>query len=506
MNNDLLNIYLYVRLLYVFSFKCDRLAKSIFLDTPLLACYIFHNALRHILRHWTKHSVISEVLLSLGSNIGQRLDNLQRAVDALGQYIAVEALAPIYETEPWGLTEQPEFLNSCLKGKTRLDPESLLVVCKEIEINMGRAPGIRWGPRLIDIDILYFNAIELKTNRVQIPHPEIAERAFVLAPLTDIAPDHHDPVRGQRVSEMLANISREGVKKVPLGEKMLRRPVHLAWGIKTYVMAILNITPDSFSGDGILQSNSVVESAIEQVKQFARDGADIIDIGGESTRPGGKPISQESELERVLPIIEALRSEIDLPLSIDTYRSGVSSEALKSGADWINDVWGLRMDEEMASVAAEFDCPIVLMHNRSKPKDAVQEEKLGGRYIGVEYENLIEDISRELDASISKAIDSNVSAANIIVDPGIGFGKTVSQNLHLLNQLDRIAPSGYPLLVGPSRKSFIGYALNLPIDQRLEGTAAAVAIAIDRGADIIRVHDVKSMSRVARMSDAIVRE
>jgi dihydropteroate synthase/2-amino-4-hydroxy-6-hydroxymethyldihydropteridine diphosphokinase len=450
--------------------------------------------------------LISEVLLSLGSNIGHRLDNLQRAVNALGQYIAVEALAPVYETEPWGLTEQPEFLNSCVRGRTRLDPESLLVVCKEIEINMGREPGIRWGPRLIDIDILYFNAIQLKNKRVQIPHPEIADRAFVLAPLADIAPDHHDPVSGQSVSEMLANIGRNGVEQVPPGEKMLRRPVHLAWGIKTYVMAILNITRDSFSGDGILQSKSAIESAVEEVKQFARNGADIIDIGGESTRPGSKPISQGSELERVLPIIEAVRSAIDLPLSIDTYRSGVASEALKSGADWINDIWGLRMDEEMASVASEFDCPIVLMHNRSKPKDAVQEEKLGGRYIGVEYENLIEDISNELDTSISRAIESNVNAANIIIDPGIGFGKTVSQNLHLMNRLDRLTAAGYPLLVGPSRKSFIGYALNLPIDQRLEGTAAAVAIAIDRGADIIRVHDVKAMSRVARMSDAIIRE
>jgi dihydropteroate synthase len=271
-------------------------------------------------------------------------------------------------------------------------------------------------------------------------------------------------------------------------------------------MAILNITPDSFSGDGILQSNSEIESAVEQVKQFARNGADIIDIGGESTRPGSNPISQGRELERVLPIIEAVRTAIDLPLSIDTYRSGVASEALKSGADWINDIWGLRMDEEMASVAAEFDCPIVLMHNRSKPKDAVQEAKLGGRYIGVEYENLIEDISNELDTSINRAIDSNVNTANIIVDPGIGFGKTVAQNLQLMNQLDRLTAAGYPLLVGPSRKSFIGYSLNLPIDQRLEGTAAAVAIAIDRGADIIRVHDIKAMSRVAKMSDAIIRE
>ena len=451
--------------------------------------------------------MISEVFLSLGSNIGQRLVNLQRAVDSLGQYIAVESIAPVYDTEPWGLSDQPRFLNSCIKARTRLDVESLLAVCKEIETKMGRERGgVRWGPRLIDIDILYFNNIRVKSNRLKIPHPEIANRVFVLAPLADIAPDRRDSNSELTVGEMLNNISdKSGDTVVPLNETLCR-PVRLAWGIKTYLMAILNVTPDSFSGDGILQEGGSIESAVELARKFAQEGADIIDIGGESTRPGSKPVSPETELDRVLPIIEAVRSAVDLPISIDTYRSDIASEALKNGADWINDVWGLRMDDGMAKVAAEFDCPIILMHNRSRPKDVVQEERLGGRFIGAEYENLIEEITNELGESISKALEADIEPANIILDPGVGFGKTVSQNLQLMNHLNRLTTLGYPMLVGPSRKSFIGYSLDLPADQRLEGTAAAVAIAIDRGADIIRVHDVKAMSRVARMSDAIIRE
>ncbi len=449
--------------------------------------------------------MISEIFLSLGTNIGQRLDNLQRAVDSLGQYVSVEAIAPVYDTEPWGLVEQPRFLNSCIKGRTRLDPESLLSVCKEIESRMGREPGVRWGPRLIDIDILYFNDIRSKTFRLQIPHPEIADRAFVLAPLADIAPDLRDPKSERTVGEMLAKIVEQGADPPTPIKQMLCRPVHLAWGIKTYIMAILNVTPDSFSGDGILQEGSGPESASELARQFAREGADIIDIGGESTRPGSKPVSLETEMERVLPIINAVRSAVDLPISVDTYRSKVASEALQNGADWINDIWGLRMDEGMAQVAADFDCPIVLMHNRSRPKDLDQEERLGGRFIGIEYNNLIKDISNELGESISSALDAGIKSTNIVVDPGVGFGKIVSQNLQIINNLDRFTALGYPLLVGPSRKSFIGYSLDLPTDHRLEGTAAAVAIAIDRGADIVRVHDVKAMSRVGRMSDAIVR-
>lgn len=277
------------------------------------------------------------------------------------------------------------------------------------------------------------------------------------------------------------------------------------WGTKTYVMGILNATPDSFSGDGVLQFGDFVEWAVAQAMQFAADGADIIDIGGESTRPGSAPITAEEETTRILPIIRAVRATVSLPISVDTYRAEVARAALDAGADWVNDVWGLRMDPQMAAVVAERGCPVVIMHNRSRPKDVAQTKQLGGRYVGVEYDDLFGDILRELQESIDLALAAGVSPAQIIIDPGIGFGKTVEQNLALVNRLDRFKTLGYPILLGTSRKSFIGYTLDLPPNDRVAGTAATVAIGIDRGADIIRVHDVKTMARVAKMTDALVR-
>ena len=277
------------------------------------------------------------------------------------------------------------------------------------------------------------------------------------------------------------------------------------WGKRTYVMGILNVTPDSFSGDGILQREDQIAAAVSQAQQFAADGADIIDIGGESTRPGSTPVTEAEELARVLPVIEAVRKEISLPISVDTYRASVAEAALAAGANWINDVWGFRMDARIAQVAAQTNCPVVLMHNRSKPKDVAQEERLGGRYVGVDYDDLITDIKRELGESIELALQAGVKEEHIILDPGVGFGKTVSQNLQIVDQLDQFKTMGYPILLGTSRKSFIGYTLDLPPEERLEGTAATVAIGIDRGADIVRVHDVKSIVRLAKMTDAIIR-
>jgi dihydropteroate synthase len=278
------------------------------------------------------------------------------------------------------------------------------------------------------------------------------------------------------------------------------------WGKRTYVMGIVNATPDSFSGDGLLRQADAVTTAVSQAIQFAADGADIIDIGGESTRPGSSPITVEEELARVIPVIEAVKTAVSLPISIDSYRAEVVEAALDAGASWINDVWGLRMDGRLAEVAAAANCPIVLMHNRSKPKDVAQEAKLGGRYVGVEYDDLMRDIKNELSESVQLALKAGVKEANIILDPGVGFGKTVAQNLRIINELDQLKTMGFPILLGSSRKSFIGYTLDLPPEERLEGTAATVAIGIDRGADLVRVHDVQSIVRTVRMTDAIVRK
>jgi dihydropteroate synthase len=287
----------------------------------------------------------------------------------------------------------------------------------------------------------------------------------------------------------------------------------LTWGARTYVMGILNITPDSFSGDGLLSTSTAsadpidILPAMEQARRFIAAGVDILDVGGESTRPGSQPVDAGSEIQRVIPIIEQITAEFpDALISVDTYKAAVAERALQAGARIINDVWGLRADPHLAALAARHNTPVILMHNRSKPANAEIQANLGGRYIGMQYNDLLTDVKNELLESANLALAAGIPPEHIILDPGIGFGKTVEQNLELLNRLDEIRQLGYPLLLGPSRKSFIGYTLDLPPDQRLEGTAAAVAVGIVRGADIVRVHDVESMLLVARMTDAIVRK
>jgi len=295
----------------------------------------------------------------------------------------------------------------------------------------------------------------------------------------------------------------------------------LAWGERTYVMGILNITPDSFSGDGLLPSPAPLSPlppspqemggegrvrGADQARTFLASGADILDVGGESTRPGSQPVDAEEEMRRVIPVIRAIAVEFpEALISIDTCKAEVAEEALKAGASIVNDVWALRADPGLAGVAARYNAPVILMHNRSQPANVEVRERLGSAYLGAEYQNLIADVKRELMDSVAIARVAGIPDERIILDPGIGFGKTVEQNLELINRLDEIRSLGYPVLLGASRKSFIGYTLDLLPDQRVEGTAAAVAVGILRGADIVRVHDVEAMARVARMTDALVR-
>ncbi len=291
-----------------------------------------------------------------------------------------------------------------------------------------------------------------------------------------------------------------------LSKALTLRGRTFTWGQRTYLMGILNITPDSFSGDGLaVGGKDAVTTALAQAEGFVAAGVDILDVGAESTRPGSQPVSATEEQDRLLPVIQALRQRFDLPISVDTYRARTAELSLGAGADMINDVWGFHADPQIAAVAGRLQVPVILMHNRSSWANAQIKEQLGGRYIGVPYENLVADIRLELLESVALAHAAGLADDRIILDPGIGFGKTTEQNLELIDRLAEFRDLGYPLLLGPSRKSFIGYTLNLPPDQRLEGTAAAVAIGICRGADIIRVHDVLFMQRIARMADAIVR-
>jgi dihydropteroate synthase len=258
------------------------------------------------------------------------------------------------------------------------------------------------------------------------------------------------------------------------------------WGERTYVMGILNATPDSFSGDGL---GADVNAAVVRARTFATDGADLIDVGGESTRPGHTPVSVDEELRRTIPVVEAITGSVVVPLSIDTSKREVAEAALAAGAAMINDEWGLKRGSRLGEAAAATGAAMVLMHN--------QEDTA--------YRDLVPEVVESLARSVDEAVSAGVSRGRIIVDPGIGFGKTAEQNLELLRRLGELRPLGLPILVGVSRKSTIGAVLGLPVDQRLEGTAATVAVAIANGADIVRVHDVKEMVRVVRMTDAIVR-
>ena len=263
-------------------------------------------------------------------------------------------------------------------------------------------------------------------------------------------------------------------------------PMTFEWGSRTYVMGIVNVTPDSFSGDGLAHD---ADAALEQALRFQAEGADIIDVGGESTRPGHTPVDADEEIRRVAPVIRLLASRLHVPVSVDTYKHDVAREAVAAGASMINDVWGLKRDPALADFAAREGVPIVLMHNQA----------------GSAYADLLPDVIASLRASMDAALGAGVSPDNIILDPGVGFGKTAEHNLELLRRLSELTALGRPLLVGTSRKSTIGLVLDLPVEERLEGTAATVALAIENGADVVRVHDVKAMTRVARMSDAVVR-
>ena len=260
----------------------------------------------------------------------------------------------------------------------------------------------------------------------------------------------------------------------------------LAWGARTYVMGIINVTPDSFSGDGL---GGDVAAAVDLALRFQDEGADILDIGAESTRPGHQQVPLEEELQRLIPALEAVAEQVKLPISVDTYKAAVARRAVDAGAVIINDIWGLKAEPELAQVAADTGAGLVLMHNQQ----------------GTEYRDLLPDVISSLQGSVATALEAGVPKENIIIDPGIGFGKTPDHNLAVLAGLDRLKTIGCPMLVGTSRKSTLGLLLDLPPGQLVEGTAATVTLAIAGGADIVRVHDVKEMVRVCRVADAVVR-
>jgi dihydropteroate synthase len=290
---------------------------------------------------------------------------------------------------------------------------------------------------------------------------------------------------GRKVKEVMIDYSSSAEKKIKWGTR------ELPWGRRTLVMGILNVTPDSFSDGGCFLEK---DKAIAQGMKMVEEGADLIDIGGESSRPGAKRISDKEEKKRILPVLSSLRKKTKVLISVDTYKSSVAEAAIKEGADLINDISALRFDPKLKEVIAKYQVPVVLMHMKGTPRTMQKNPS---------YQNLIAEMIEFLRKQIEVAEKSGISREKVIVDPGIGFGKTVAHNLEIIRRLREFKSLGRPVLLGPSRKSFIGLTLNLPVSERLEGTLATLAYAVAQGVDLVRVHDVKEAKRIIKMTEEI---
>jgi len=429
------------------------------------------------------------IYIGAGTNLGNRAENLRLAAQLLPPAVKILRTSSVYETEPWGFKDQNSFYNLVWEAETTLPPASLLSYLKKIEKRIGRIPNFRYGPRVIDLDILLYDDESIQTDELIIPHPQIPNRQFVLVPLCDLIPEKLHPEFGKTWHQLLSELPSAEITAVT--EKIDFSRIVFRWGIRTYLMGILNLTPDSFSKDGIYgTSDEMIRKALQKSEALIAAGMDIIDIGAESSRPGFTTITVQMEQERLLPVLKAIRTHFpSLVLSVDTRNASTAEAAIQIGADWINDIGGAAYDDKMALVCASSHCPIVLMRN--KPLQPTGDT--------------INSVRSELLSLVDNARKAGIRDEQIIIDPGIGFGTTPEQNLEIINNLQRIREMGFPVLIGPSRKSFIGHYLQKEIEARLEGTAAAIAAGIMNGADIIRIHDAAALYDVAKMVDSIIR-
>ncbi|ETI42054.1 dihydropteroate synthase [Phytophthora nicotianae CJ01A1] len=446
---------------------------------------------------------MARVYAALGTNLGDKVANLENALAMLTQTVGpVEATSRLYTTAPQYVEDQPAFLNIVARLRTELKPKELLGAFKTIEREIGRTPSLRWGPRLIDVDILLYDDLDLKTDTEEgpliVPHERIAERDFVLAPLCDLAPDLVHPVLKQSMQKLYDTLQTGEQRYVP-PVPMLPVDKSAPWslGSKTFVMGIVNVTPDSFSDGAEL---ATVAAAVQKALEMERAGVDIVDIGGESSRPGAESVTEEEELKRVLPVIRGLREKSKIAISIDTTKAEVARQAIDAGANIVNDISAGLKDPDMLATVAKLRVPIVLMHMRGTPKTMTGLK---------EYEDVVTEVSEVLNERVEAAEAAGIYRWNIILDPGIGFAKARVLNLKLLRKLSTVKETchGLPLLVGSSRKGFIGEICTRPDPKdRAWGTAATCCAAIQQRADILRVHDAAEMVDVAKMSDAIWRE
>lgn len=463
------------------------------------------------------HSQEQEVVIALGSNVGDRLNNFNEALSQMKKSgIEITRHACLYETEPAYVTDQPLFLNSAVRAVTKLGPHELLSVLKKIEKEMGRTKGIRYGPRPIDLDILFYGKYRINSEILAVPHERIFERPFVMAPLVDLlgSDSENDTVvcwHSFSKNGLFGAWEELGGESL-IGKDGLRRVLPVSdrlwdWSKKTSVMGILNLTPDSFSDGGKFDS---VGSAISRVKTMVSEGADIIDLGAQSTRPMATKISVEEELDRLIPVLEKI---LELPeiegkmLSVDTFYSEVASEAIKKGAHIVNDVSGGKLDSDMLRVVAGLNVPYITMHMRGDPSTMQNSENL-------KYDDVCKEVGDELYECVRTAELCGVPAWKMVLDPGIGFSKKTEDNLEILMGLKRfrseigrksLGVSRAPLLIGPSRKRFLGDVCGRSSAiERDAGTVAAVTSAVLGGANIVRVHNVRDNADAVKLCDSML--
>lgn len=453
--------------------------------------------------------------------MGNRYQNIAQGLHLLqamtSHHVRIQKTSFLYETSPKYVTEQPQFLNGMIEIETNLSPMELLTLCKNVEVQLGRdihSP-FRNGPRPLDLDIIYYDVEQpsntkrmggmiLDTPQLTIPHSRIHERDFVLLPLQDLDPNLIHPRLHQSSAEMLSHLSAAASpindkNHVPIQVLPLPHGRFLHFD-QPKIMGILNVTPDSFSDGGKFHDS--LDMALRQALQLVDEGADMIDIGGESTRPGSKETPPDLQLQRVLPVIQRLRHELpDIPISIDTRHATVAQHSIEAGGDMINDVSGGTFDPNMLSTVARLGVPIVLMHMRGTP-ETMQHM--------TQYDHIIQDVSSELKQLSYTAHQKGIPSWLQILDPGIGFAKTMDQNLSLVknfHEWKRCIGPPFPILFGPSRKGFIGKITGVEKpEDRDYGTVATCILAslrLSGSPMIVRVHNVRAMKHAYRMMEAI---